>query len=58
MEMDLKRVCVRPVRPGEEFRYRELMQAHHYWVIWQRSSTLMSHTEQEWVALLTFSASC
>lgn len=30
MEMDLKRVCVRPVRSGEEFRYRELMQAHHY----------------------------
>ena len=60
MEMDLKRVCVRPVRSGEEFRYRELMQAHHY----LGDLAKIGHTlwyvathEQEWVALLTFSAS-
>ena len=60
MEIDLKRVCVRPVRPGEETHYRELMQVHHY----LGDLAKIGHTlwyiathEQEWVALLTFSAS-
>ena len=30
MEIDLKQICVRPVNAGEEPRYRDLMQGHHY----------------------------
>lgn len=60
MRIDLKRISVRPVSAGEEGRYRELMRQHHYLgdlgkighTIWY-----VATYEQEWVALLTFSAS-
>lgn len=60
MGIDLKQIAVRPVSASEEARYRELMQQHHY----LGDLAKIGHTlwyvatyEQEWVALLTFSAS-
>jgi hypothetical protein len=60
MEIDLKRICVRPASESEEPRYRELMAQHHY----LGDLAKIGHTlwyvatyEQEWVALLSFSAS-
>lgn len=60
MRIDLKQICVRPVSAGEEPRYRELMQQHHY----LGDLAKIGHTlwyvatyEQEWMALLSFSAS-
>ena len=60
MRLDLKQICVRPVSASEEPRYRELMQQHHY----LGDLAKIGHTlwyiathGQEWVALLSFSAS-
>lgn len=60
MRIDLKQIAVRPVSGSEEARYRELMQQHHY----LGDLAKIGHTlwyvatyEEEWVALLTFSAS-
>jgi len=60
MEIDLKQIRVRPASAGEQLRYRELMQRHHY----LGDLAKIGHTlwyiatyEQEWIALLTFSAS-
>lgn len=60
MEIDLNRICVRPASESEEPRYRELMAQHHY----LGDLAKIGHTiwyvatyEQEWVALLSFSAS-
>jgi Domain of unknown function (DUF4338)/DDE_Tnp_1-associated len=60
MEIDLNRICVRPASEAEEPRYRELMAQHHY----LGDLAKIGHTlwyvatyEQEWVALLSFSAS-
>ena len=60
MRIDLKQVCVRPASVSEEPRYRELMQEHHY----LGDLAKIGHTlwyvatvEEEWVALLSFSAS-
>ena len=60
MRFDPKQIYVRPVSVGEEPRYRALMQQHHY----LGDLAKIGHTlwyiatyEQEWVALLSFSAS-
>ena len=60
MSIDLNRIVVHPVSASEEPRYRELMQQHHY----LGDLAKIGHTlwyiatdEQDWVALLTFSAS-
>jgi len=60
MQIDLKQICVRPVESSDEPRYRELMQHHHY----LGDLAKIGHTlwyvttyEQEWIALLYFSAS-
>ena len=60
MRIDLKQIAVRPVSASEEPRYRELMQQHHY----LGDLAKIGHTlwyvatyAQEWIALLTFSAS-
>ena len=60
MEIDLKQICVRPASESEEARYRELMAQYHY----LGDLAKIGHTlwyvatvEQEWVALLSFSAS-
>lgn len=60
MEINLRQLSVRPVNESEEPRYRELMQKHHY----LGDLAKIGHTlwyvatyEQEWVALLSFSAS-
>lgn len=55
----LKEIEVRPVHRGEERRFQELMQAHHYLgalpkigeTLWYVATWL-----EQWVALLTFSA--
>ena len=56
----MNRICVRPASESEEPRYRELMAQHHY----RGDLAKIGHTlwyvatyEQEWVALLSFSAS-
>ena len=60
MRIDLKQIAVRPVSASEAPRYRELMQQHHY----LGDLAKIGHTlwyvatyEQQWIALLTFSAS-
>jgi Domain of unknown function (DUF4338)/DDE_Tnp_1-associated len=60
MQIDLKQICVRPASENEEPRYRELMAQHHY----LGDLAKIGHTlwyvatyGQEWVALLSFSAS-
>ena len=60
MRIDLKQICVCPANASEEPRYRELMRQHHY----LGDLAKIGHTlwyiatyEQEWVALLSFSAS-
>ena len=60
MQIDLKPISVRPANAGEELRYRELMQQHHY----LGDLAKIGHTlwyvatyEHEWIALLSFSAS-
>lgn len=60
MEINLKQLSVRPVEESEAPRYRELMHKHHY----LGDLAKIGHTlwyvatyEQEWVALLSFSAS-
>ena len=60
MEIDLKRICVRPANAGEEPRYRELMQRHHYLGDLEKIGHTLWYVAtyaQEWIALLTFSAS-
>ncbi len=57
--MNLKELQVRPVQRGEESRYRELMQAHHYLGSLPKiGETLwyVANYYSEWVALLSFSA--
>ena len=57
MEIDLKRICVRPANAGEEPRYRELMQRHHYLGDLEKIGHTLWYVathEQEWIALLTF----
>ena len=60
MQINLNKLCVRPVNKDEEARYRKLMQQHHYLgdlakighTLWY----VATHGE-EWAALLSFSAS-
>jgi hypothetical protein len=55
----LKEIHVRPVERGEEARYRQLMQAHHYLgALPKISETLwyVARWGEQWVALLSFSA--
>lgn len=57
--MNLKEVLVRPVERGEEPRFRELMQAHHYLgALPKIGETLwyVASWHEQWVALLSFSA--
>jgi len=60
MQFNLNQIVVRPVIASEEPRYRDLMQQHHY----LGDLAKIGHTlwyvavvEQEWAALLSFSAS-
>lgn len=60
MQIDLNRICVRPIADSEASRYRELMAQHHY----LGDLPKIGHTlwyvatyELQWVALLSFSAS-
>ena len=60
MRIDLKQITVRPVSAGEEPRYRELMRQHHYLGDMGRIGHTLWYVathKEEWVALLTFSAS-
>ena len=60
MEIDLKRICVHVASESDALRYRALMAQHHY----LGDLAKIGHTlwyiatyQQEWVALLSFSAS-
>lgn len=58
--MDLREIVVRPVRSGEERHYQELLRQHHYLgALPKISETLwyVATRQEEWVALLSFSAS-
>jgi hypothetical protein len=58
--LDLSEIVVRPVRSGEECRYQELMQQHHYLGALPKISETLWYVatwREEWVALLSFSAS-
>ena len=57
--MDLREVVVRPLGSGEEPRYQELMQRHHYLGALPKISETLWYVatwREEWVALLSFSA--
>ena len=57
--VNLKEILVRPVERGEEPRFRQLMQAHHYLgAVPKISETLwyVALWRDEWIALLSFSA--
>ena len=57
--MDLHEIFVRPIRAGEEPRYQELMQQHHYLGALPKISETLWYVatwREEWVALLSFSA--
>ena len=57
--MDLQEIVVRPLRCGEEPRYQELMQQHHYLGALPKISETLWYVatwREEWVALLSFSA--
>ena len=56
--MDVREVVVRPIRSGDEPRYRELMQQHHYLGALPKISETLWYVatwREEWVALLSFS---
>ena len=58
--MDLREILVRPVRTGEESRYQDLLQQHHYLGGLPKISETLWYVatwREEWVALLSFSAS-
>lgn len=58
--MNLWEILVRPVRPFEESRYQELMQAHHYLGSLPKIGETLWYVatwHNHWVALLSFSAS-
>jgi len=58
--MDLREIVVRPVRAGEEARYQELMQQHHYLGALSKISETLWYVATwrgQWVALVSFSAS-
>ena len=58
--MDLREIVVRPVRSGDQPRYQELMQQHHYLGALPKISETLRYVatwREEWVALLGFSAS-
>src|SRR5271157_1429786 len=58
--LDLGEVVVRPVRAGEESRYQDLMQQHHYLGGLPKISETLWYVatwREQWVALLSFSAS-
>ena len=58
--MDLGEIVVRPILSGDESRYQELMQQHHYLGALPKISETLWYVatwREEWVALLSFSAS-
>jgi hypothetical protein len=58
--LELGDIVVRPVRAGEEARYQELLQGHHYLGALPKISETLWYVatwHEEWVALLSFSAS-
>ena len=58
--MDLREIVVRPIRCGDEPRYQELMRQHHYLGALPKISETLWYVatwQEEWVALLSFSAS-
>ena len=58
--MDLREIVVRPVRSGDQPRYQELMQQHHYLGSLPKIGETLWYValwQDEWVALVTFSAS-
>src|SRR6266568_3511597 len=58
--VDLGEVVLRPVRAGEEARYQELMQQHHYLGALPKISETLWYVAswgEAWVALVSFSAS-
>ncbi len=58
--MDLHEIVVRLVRSGEEARFRELMEHHHYLGALPKISETLWYVatwREEWMALLSFSAS-
>jgi hypothetical protein len=58
--LNIWEILVRPVHPCEEPRFQELMQAHHYLgALPKIGETLwyIATCHQEWIALLSFSAS-
>jgi hypothetical protein len=58
--LNLREVVVRPLRPSEEQRYQELMQAHHYLGSLPKISETLWYValwSDQWVGLLIFSAS-
>jgi hypothetical protein len=57
--LNLEEIYVRPVQRGEEPRYQELMQAHHYLGALPKIGETLWYVatyHHEWVALLSFSA--
>lgn len=57
--LNLSEVLVRPVRPLEEQRFQQLMQAHHYLGALRKISETLWYVAtfgDQWVALLSFSA--
>ena len=57
--MNLKEVSVRPIFKGEERRFRELMEEHHYLGFLPKigeSLWYIAAVDSQWVALLSFSA--
>src|SRR5439155_8072120 len=57
---DLREVVVRTVASGEEQRYQDLMQQHHYLGSLPKISETLWYVatwREEWVSLLSFSAS-
>ena len=58
--MELQSIEVRPVFKGEEERYRELMEKHHYLgYVPKIGETLwyIAEIKREWVSLISFSVS-
>jgi len=56
---DLQSIIVRPVVSNEEFRFKELMQAHHYLGFLPKIGETIWYIgtlHDEWVALLGFSS--
>jgi hypothetical protein len=57
--VDLSRVTVRPIGPGEDERYQQLLERHHYLGAIPKIGQTVRYVAQHgdaWVALLSFSA--